>query len=500
MQYCFSPKYVCKPGTNKVISVPCGHCAGCLNHRAQEWQNRIEVELSQHRYNFFVTLTYDNDNVPVFHPDSDVYDWYMTDFQRSNLLEYLQKKEEISDYYLVLKYVDIQNFIKRLRNYVCSSKIGRSWTKMLRYFCCGEYGPTTKRPHYHLLFFLDDEWLCEERDGKSLFAEYVRKAWQNYDSVSSERTDKGRIDVQRVFGSAGRYVSGYVTSFANLPSLLRQAPFHPFCVASKSPSLGSFRFDASQAEEVFRDGKDYLYNGDGSADKKNVDLYLWKSLKDTLFPKCYGFSNLSFEDRFVLYGIGRFPYRGSSFFEFKQYVFERKDTYFVQKLAEIFDDEKCIESFLHGLDGDDSPIQRRVLRQWRQSCSILTNCSIFNISLGEYAVKIADYYCNHDYRNLVSQLRKEEELSSSYDSRYLLGFVDKSLYRNDGKFTFEDYQLLMESFGFSDGDDPIHFDWFSLPEVKSFYDKIQYQVDVGKSYKAMSDYVLHGDLSNLNIV
>lgn len=506
MNYCFNPKYVdnrYRPG--HVIQVPCGHCEGCLSHRADSWKQRIQVELSQHRYNFFVTLTYSNDFVPVFHPSTDNDSWKMTDLQRENLYSFLSKHDDsIADYYLVLKYDDIQRFIKRLRKYIYECTSIKSWQKCLRYFVCGEYGPTTKRPHYHAIFFLDSPELCEEVDGQSLFSDFVRKAWQVPSEIEpSQRIDIGSIKIERVTGSAAQYVAGYVTSFANLSPLLQQSPFKPFCQASRCPPIGSFRFDASQAKKVFIDGNSFIPNEYGDADKKNVDLFLFRSLADRLFPKCYGFSRLPFQDRLFSYGIARFPFRGCSFAEFIEYVISRKDSFFSRALAKIYfdiydDSDDDINLFFDGLKLAGSPVNRRVLAAFRMSASVLTNCSIFDISLNEYVVKISDYYNKKDYQGLVAQLSQEQELSSVYDSRFLLGFVDKSLYVNDGRFVDADYRMIIESFGYSDFDDVINFDWFQLPHVKHHYDRIKSYVQRGKSFKAVKDYVLHGNLSNLN--
>lgn len=71
----------------------------------------------------FVTLTYSNSSVPFFEVDG--------------------KK------YLTVWKQDIKDWIKRFRtNYErLTGKNG------IRYFLCSEYGPKTRRPHYHVIFF-----------------------------------------------------------------------------------------------------------------------------------------------------------------------------------------------------------------------------------------------------------------------------------------------------------------------------------------------------------
>lgn len=493
--YCFHPVYVpdkVRPG--KVISVPCGKCAGCLSHRADEWRTRLNVELSQHRFNFFVTLTYSDDFVPHFHPE-DVMEYPMTDFRRANLLSFLSNND-VSNDYLVLKYEDIQKFIKRLRQLVVECEFVPSWQKMLRFYCCGEYGPTTKRPHYHLLFFLDAPYLGECVDGKYVFERFVDKAWSFQSKVgSSERLSFGRIDVQPVAGDASKYVSSYVTSFCDIPKLLQQPPFRPFCVASKSPPIGSFRFDVEEAKKVVFNGSLCFNNKFGEQSKKNVDVFFWKSLKDNLFPKCFRYSELSPSDRFLLYGCARFPFRGCSFVEFLEYVYEREDSPFVESLKRIFGVDDLSSFKMNG------SANASLLRQWRISRSVLVNCGVFDVSLGRYVAFIDNYYDKKDYINLINQLKFEQDYAYTGDSRFLLSFVDSSVLSSDlCSLSIEDKKYVLESFGFTDFDDPVQFDWFSLPEVKDKIQSVKDFVSRGKSFKAIKDYKVNSGFSNLEVI
>lgn len=94
--------------TNQLLYLPCGQCLSCKIARAKEWAVRCVLEAKTSNDNYFITLTYDNNNCP----------------------SKLNKK-------------DVQDFIKRLRNYF----------PQVRYLACGEYGGQTKRPHYHIILF-----------------------------------------------------------------------------------------------------------------------------------------------------------------------------------------------------------------------------------------------------------------------------------------------------------------------------------------------------------
>lgn len=95
------------------IKLPCGRCIGCRLDRARDWTLRILHETKAHDQGLnchFLTLTYDNDNLP--HPPS-------------------------------LDYRHWQLFAKRARK-----RFGA-----FRFFMCGEYGELTRRPHYHAIVF-----------------------------------------------------------------------------------------------------------------------------------------------------------------------------------------------------------------------------------------------------------------------------------------------------------------------------------------------------------
>lgn len=101
--------------------VPCGHCYQCQQKRRSEWTARLLIEHKEYPNAYFITLTYDEENIKK--------------------LDYV---EEV-DLYLPKK-SDYQNFLKRFRKkYEC------------RYYGVHEYGTKTYRNHYHIILFLQDE-------------------------------------------------------------------------------------------------------------------------------------------------------------------------------------------------------------------------------------------------------------------------------------------------------------------------------------------------------
>jgi len=94
------------------LLVPCGKCMHCRVAKRREWSLRMLHELDEHEDSIFITLTYDEDNVP----------------------------ENMS-----LRKADLQKFFKRLRKALGD--------RTIKYFACGEYGDKTERLHYHSIIF-----------------------------------------------------------------------------------------------------------------------------------------------------------------------------------------------------------------------------------------------------------------------------------------------------------------------------------------------------------
>lgn len=93
------------------VEVGCGQCLGCRLEYSRQWAVRCYHEASLYEDNSYITLTYNDANLP-------------------------------SDGSVSVR--EAQLFMKRLRK-----RAGRK----VRFFLCGEYGEKSWRPHYHALLF-----------------------------------------------------------------------------------------------------------------------------------------------------------------------------------------------------------------------------------------------------------------------------------------------------------------------------------------------------------
>ena len=100
------------PDIVQAVQLPCGQCVGCRLERSRQWAMRCMHEAQLHEQNCFITLTYNDANLP-----SDK----------------------------SLHYEHFQKFLKRFRKFIGKERI--------RYYMAGEYGENFGRPHFHACIF-----------------------------------------------------------------------------------------------------------------------------------------------------------------------------------------------------------------------------------------------------------------------------------------------------------------------------------------------------------
>ena len=157
----------------KYEMIPCGKCWACRLNYSAEWATRIMLESKKNDHNYFITLTYDDEHVP-------------------------KNKHGFQ----VLVPNDTSAFIKSLRK-----PFERKGIKGIKYFLAGEYGPTTRRPHYHMILMhcpLDINQFYDTHID-SQFKEHwkspeIEKHW-----------GKGMVDICAAEWSTAAYVARYCT-------------------------------------------------------------------------------------------------------------------------------------------------------------------------------------------------------------------------------------------------------------------------------------------------
>ena len=324
VDHCQHRSFITNRYTGARIAVDCGQCDYCIHKKAKKASMRVKTAGSAFKYSYFVTLTYDNEHVPLFKCEvlDSVYDDVLNGsgdihfgYEKHSFIpvsEYgcsdpsrlrhifftqvqgtvpfnrtLSKYEEVKDNWFLsmdairsfiaktktdspygengelsdrygdnlipfLNYVDVQNYIKRLRKHLFQ-KLGSYET--LHFYAVGEYGPVHFRPHYHLLLFTNSKEVSE-------VLRYCHdKSWK-----------LGRSDFQRSAGGASSYVASYVNSLSAAPLLYRS------CRAFRPKSRASVGF--------FEKGCDFVEDEDPYAQ-------IEQKIDSVVNGRVYNFSGVS---------------------------------------------------------------------------------------------------------------------------------------------------------------------------------------------------------------
>lgn len=294
---CLNPQHIRNPHTGESVIVECGKCESCMLQKSSMRALKCKLEGLSHNYTYFITLTYNNENIPlmrsVFGKANEVIRknyFYFVDvtgrysedeilaegyISQSDLF-LIKKKTNLGDCFPYLCKRDAQLFVKRLRKHISNYS-----DEKIRYYIVGEYGPVHYRPHFHALV-----WFSSEQTAK-VFTESVYKSWKF-----------GRIDVQKSVGKSSSYVAGYLNSSCNLPSIFKQSKTKPF--ACHSHRLGETILQKSKKEVYEMSAKDFVtrclvVNG------ANTKFSLWRSFKTWYYPRCPQFATLDTMERYKSY-------------------------------------------------------------------------------------------------------------------------------------------------------------------------------------------------------
>lgn len=125
------------------ITIPCCQCAGCRLERSRQWALRCVHEAKLHDHNCFITLTYNDENLPS---DIGLHHKHFQDFMK-RLREHIvyERAKKIQD-------ASGGNLTIR-RSKVIAREYFKKFGGLPRYYMAGEYGDNFGRPHFHACIF-----------------------------------------------------------------------------------------------------------------------------------------------------------------------------------------------------------------------------------------------------------------------------------------------------------------------------------------------------------
>lgn len=186
----------------------------------------------------------------------------------------------------VIHYRDVEDYMKRYRQYLKR----RGYDFRTSYFACSEYGPTTHRPHHHLLVFVPKG--CGEVAKSALI--------ENWHFCNLRRHYKlnGRWHTHVESAKApSEYISSYVNCDSSIKGLLKDARmFRPHHSYSKGFGFSKNEFTFPKVLQALREGNlfyDTTISVNGVLTPAHIPLP--KYVISYWFPKFKGFSYLTSE-------------------------------------------------------------------------------------------------------------------------------------------------------------------------------------------------------------
>lgn len=228
----------------------CGKCSECKQAKQTEFYYRVRAEYEHVKLNnglcYWDTLTYSQENVPIYNPHSVPLFGRGYDCLSVNGM-------------LCFNPSDYQLFMKRLRTNL--TRLGYDVKNKLKYFITSEYGGVTHRPHYHILLF------CDFSISPYVLETVLDNSW------SLGRIDKSKTSLEKVVDGYGalKYVANYVTKDSEFEKVLndiypdipqnelnRIKPFH-----RQSQGLGLSILGSQDYNYMFNNSKMQFWNENG---------------------------------------------------------------------------------------------------------------------------------------------------------------------------------------------------------------------------------------------
>lgn len=462
----------------------------CLvdKQRAKALPCSKQEELS--KYCMFVTLTYDDDHVPMVYPryvysedHRQLIEFYEpVDGQLVDVVQYphslfhrlLVKQDRnncktmkgLQDYFFVSDYHDCQRFLKRFRKNMFN--INELKNEKIKYFATSEYGPVSFRPHFHLLMFFDSKLLF------SRFDSLIHKSWTF-----------GRIDFSLSRGGCSSYVSSYVNSITKLPKVFRETIFTP---KSSHSSFFGFELESESFQTLYKNDPGKIARIVRNKTKGGTvsSSAPWRAYQNYLFPKCVGYGYKSIPLRIETYG---------GLYTLRRYYGIKKAVEYVDdiindfnsgrlstEIARAFFIENSSTSMFEGLILPTRDILLgRIYASFHYDSLIRKFClkdpaELYNI--------IETYYCSKDYQNLKESFILRESIGES----------------------FSDYDLFQNSFCFGtqfSDDEYIDIGGFSVDRdlLQAWWKESIYFQDIKRSceesYNRSIKHKYQNDLNNI---
>lgn len=182
-------KHLFRHLAGKHLEVPCNQCSGCRRRQSLQWALRCTHEAKLHKYNAYLTLTYNDKNLP---PNNTLYHEHFQLFMkriRNRLCREVANNgtDDNSSTLLHCSYeapphtpTNVKELLQQL-----------NYKPAIKFYMAGEYGEIYGRPHYHALLFgldfADKTYHGKTKAGEKIYiSPTLAKLWPHgYSSIGA---------------------------------------------------------------------------------------------------------------------------------------------------------------------------------------------------------------------------------------------------------------------------------------------------------------------------
>lgn len=410
--YCQNYQQVKNRYTGETIEVPCGVCKVCRQEYANRMADKIRNEVSADIPNYFVTLTYTNSFLPFVKLNSNgscdpiiyrgEYDQLTLEHLSDSTLSkfddqlhllrggYRIPKFPHKDCVGVLYHRDLTLFFKQLRNILYRKY---HVTTAFKYFAIGEYGETTYRPHFHVLF--------STKIPREILRKSIMSAWTYQDYRHIERWFEDAIE-------PAAYLSNYITDASYLPpfyrvNLWRIKKTHSLNYGFKNPAftLENFYASVSKGKTYYR--RSFIAkNGYKFDEDVPFPLYVVRRF----FPTFKGCSRMSFHEYLcIAYNAKSIRNQSSKTLA----VFTSSKVYVINQMSVDPEVYRVLSEYRY--NEDDLEFAVRAFNRMKKFASTL------NVDYQDYLQTAYDY-AKHSHSYMIKSLHRNDKNNYLASFRY----------------------------------------------------------------------------------
>lgn len=270
-------QWIASGKVQRIMQIPCGHCWACFLNKAADWATRCMFEAQRWENNYWITLTYDEDHLPIaewikYKKYEDNKEWHW---------EILENTGDESWQDGTVQIEELQRFINTMRK-----DFERRGHTGIRYFAAAEYGSENHRPHYHIIFFnlplrLDefyDAHLDNRTHSFSWKSKEIDKWWK-----------QGIAEVTEVEWCNCAYTARYnskalIDGAKKQEEYAKQGKLKEFITMSRRPGIGNNYFNENMSK-IYENDEIIIQTFNGSCVVKPPKA--WDKKFKELFPEAF---------------------------------------------------------------------------------------------------------------------------------------------------------------------------------------------------------------------